>query len=208
MRSIFILGSGGFAKEVYCLLVDIGNYNIGGFIDKDEKPDLIIGSKRFRVFDEAHLNSLIGKDVCLAIGVGDPDLIKNICSKFKDKFEFPNLIHPTFVGNLDDIILGRGNIITANCIFTTSIHIGSFNIFNLACTVGHDVKIEDYNIFNPVVNISGGVCIGSCNMIGVNATILQYKTIGNNNVVGASSLVTKNVSDNYTVIGVPAVRIK
>ncbi|HEY9261479.1 hexapeptide transferase, partial [Chitinophaga sp.] len=143
-------------------------------------------------------------ELALAIGVGDPKLIKKISDRLRSRFLFPNLIHPSVIGNFSDIKIGDGNIITANCVFTTSIKIGSFNLFNLATTVGHDVLIGNCNVINPAVNISGGVSIGSNNLIGVNATILQYKVIGSNSIVGACSLVTKNVDDNVTVMGVPA----
>ena len=32
MKEIYILGAGGFAKEVYGLILDIGNFSIEGFI--------------------------------------------------------------------------------------------------------------------------------------------------------------------------------
>jgi sugar O-acyltransferase (sialic acid O-acetyltransferase NeuD family) len=203
MRQIYILGSGGFSKEVFALIKQIGNYETKGFVDLETKPDIIISNQAYKVYAENYLDR-VGKDIVLAIGVGDPKLIQKLANRFKHLFQFPNLIHPSVIGNFDDIVKGEGNIITQNCVFTTSIKIGSFNVFNLSTTVGHDVIIGDYNVINPAVNISGGVTIGNTNLIGVNATILQYKNIGNNSTVGASSLVTKDVEDNVVVTGIPA----
>ncbi len=203
MQQIFILGSGGFAKEVFALIKQIGSYEFSGFIDIDKKPDIIIGGKNYKVYAENYLEN-VDKDIRLVIGVGDPKLIEKLANKFRNKFKFPNLIHPSVIGNFDDISKGNGNVITQNCVFTTSIKIGSFNIFNLSTTVGHDVIIGNYNVINPAVNISGGVIIGNSNLIGVNATILQYKSVGNYSTVGASSLVTKDVEDNTIVTGIPA----
>jgi len=203
MKQIFILGAGGFSKEVFTLIKHIGDYDVKGFIDFETKPDIIIGNKAYKVYAENYLDD-VGKDITLAVGVGDPKLIQKLVNKFRHTFQFPNLIHPSVIGNFDDISMGDGNIVTANCVFTTSIKIGSFNIFNLSTTVGHDVTIGDYNVINPAVNISGGVLIGNTNLIGVNATILQYKHIGSNSTVGASSLVTKDVEDDTVVAGIPA----
>lgn len=203
MRPIYILGSGGFAKEVYFLIQSIGNYEVKAFIDIESKPSITIGRKNIDVIGESFLSSLSTTDNYLAIGVGQPDLIHKL-SSMHSAFHFPNLIHPNVVGNFEDIGMGYGNIITANCIFTTSIRIGSYNIFNLSTTIGHDVVIGDCNVINPAVNISGGVEIGNRNLLGVNSTILQYKKIGNNTVVGASSLVNKDVAERTTVVGVPA----
>ncbi|HEY8938372.1 MAG TPA: acetyltransferase [Cyclobacteriaceae bacterium] len=203
IKKIAILGSGGFSKEVFFVIQEIGTYEFIGFIDLDKKEDVVIGGTSYKVFAEKELSS-IDDEFILAIGVGDPKLIKRMTDRLKDKYHFPNLIHPSVIGNFTDIEMGEGNIITANCIFTTSIKIGSFNVFNLATTVGHDVVIGNCNVLNPTVNVSGGVIIGDNNLIGVNATILQHKSIGSNSIVGASSLVTKNVEDNVTVIGTPA----
>lgn len=207
MKEIYILGSGGFAKEVYTLISDIGRYTTKGFIDIEAKEPVQIGDKHLPVFAESYLDRLNEKPA-LAIGVGDPKLIQKLATRFGDKYEFPNLIHPSVIGHFEAISMQKGNIVTANCVFTTSIIIGSFNIFNLCTTVGHDVVIGDHNVINPAVNISGGVIIGSTNLLGVNATILQYKKIGSNSVVGAASLVTKDIEDNVLVVGLPAVKLK
>ncbi|GEP89447.1 sugar O-acyltransferase, sialic acid O-acetyltransferase NeuD family [Chitinophaga terrae (ex Kim and Jung 2007)] len=206
MKKIAILGSGGFAKEVLFLIEEIGGYDIVAFVDVEEKESLVIAGKSYQVISEKQLSEL-GNQVNLTIGIGDPKLIRKLADKFKGDFTFPNLVHPSVIGNFKDIILGEGNIITASCIFTTSITIGSFNVFNLGVTVGHDAIIGDCNVLNPMVNISGGVKIGNSNLIGVNATILQYKNVGNNSIVGAASLVTKNVDNDVTVVGVPAIKI-
>lgn len=200
------MGSSGFAKEVYFLAKASGLYNKYYFVDIEKKEPVQIGPVSIPVITEEELASQ-GKETHVVIGIGNPAIIQKLAAKLKGKFTFPNLVHPSVAGNFEDIVFGEGNIITANCIFTTSIKVGSFNIFNLACTIGHDAIIGDANVINPCVNISGGVEIGNANLIGVAATILQYKKVGNNAVVGASSLVTKDVKDSVTVIGVPAKQI-
>jgi sugar O-acyltransferase (sialic acid O-acetyltransferase NeuD family) len=203
MDSIYILGSSGFAKEVYFLINSIGSFTVKGFIDIEAKQAVKIGKSFIQVYDESYLETL-DTSVHLAIGMGNPALIEKLTKKFADKLNFPNLVHPNTIGNFEDIQMGQGNIITANCIFTTTINIGSFNIFNLNCTIGHDVEIGNCNVINPGVNISGGVKIGDRNLLGVNSTILQFKSIGNDVVVGASSMVNKDVPDQTTVVGIPA----
>lgn len=200
------MGSSGFAKEVYFLAKSTGTYSGYYFVDVEKKAPVQLGPVSIPVITEEELMTK-GKDTHVIIGIGTPSIIQKLAGKLKGRFTFPNIIHPTVVGNFEDIQLGEGNILTANCTFTTSIKVGSFNIFNLACTIGHDVIIGDANVINPCVNISGGVEIGDANLLGVNATILQYKKVGNNAVVGASSLVTKDVKDGITVVGVPAKQV-
>ena len=92
----------------------------------------------------------------------------------------------------------------ANSVFTTNIKIGNHVFVNLGATIGHDTIIEDGCVLNPGSNISGGVLIKAGTLIGTNATILQYNNIGAGVIVGAGAVVTKDVQDNTTVIGVPA----
>jgi len=205
-NDIYVLGCGGFSKEVLLLIDAIGTYNFKGFIDYDpSESELFIGQKSFPVISEKDFLQKYPStsNIMLAIGVGDPKLINKLSEKFKD-YTFPNLIHPGAELNLHYNSIGRGNVITSNVVFTVNIEIGNFNVFNLSSTIGHDSRIGNYNVINPSVNISGGVEIGNQNLLGVGSIVLQYKKIGNETTVGAGSLVTKNVEDNTIVIGVPA----
>jgi sugar O-acyltransferase (sialic acid O-acetyltransferase NeuD family) len=216
MKDIYILGSGGFAKEVYFLINDINQdleipiYNFKGFIDKTiELKEIKIGEKSFPVnSEEDFLNSETSSSICLAIGIGNPSILEKIYNRFFGKYSFPNLIHPNFVGHIETIELGVGNIITAGCIFTVDVKIGSFNIFNLNTTVGHDTVIGSFNVINPGVNISGGVALGNKNLIGTNATILQYLTFGDNSILGAGAVLSKNLESNWVAVGIPAKPVK
>jgi sugar O-acyltransferase (sialic acid O-acetyltransferase NeuD family) len=210
MRNIYIFGTGGFAKEVYFLITEINQVNatfeLAGFIDIKPRIDhLIISGKKIKVFDEAIFfdNPSLEND-SFAIGIGNPKILNEIKVKYLHKYDFPNLIHPNVIGLFDTIKMGKGNIITAGCIFTLDITIGSFNIFNLTTTVGHDAVICDCNVINPGANISGAVCIGDNNLIGTNSTILQSIKIGNNNMIGAGAMVNKSFENNSVIVGIPA----
>lgn len=211
-KHYYIIGSGGFAKEVFHLSEEIldSSYTFSGFIDRKPSSEMItVRGRNVPVFDEEHFlkNIIPAKNLNIYFGVGDPNLIQKLSIRFK-KYNFPNLIHETFVGDRDSITFGKGNIITAGCIFTVDISVGSFNIFNLNTTIGHDTVIKDNNIFNPGCNISGDVRIGSNNLFGTNSTVLQGITIENNNILGAASLANKNISNDCVMVGVPAKKIE
>ncbi|MGI9526129.1 MAG: acetyltransferase [Weeksellaceae bacterium] len=203
MKDIYILGSGGFAKEVYFLIKEIGHFKVKAFVDIEKKGNISFSETSIPVISEEELEEKEIDKISLALGLGDPKLIKKLSDKFKS-YHFPNLIHPNVIYDKSNINIGKGNIVTAGVIMTTHINIGNYNIFNLSTTVGHDVEIGNCNIFNPSVNISGEVKIGDNNLFGVGSVVLQQKTIGNNNILGASSLLTKNMNDDLVFIGVPA----
>jgi len=215
MNDIVIIGSGGFAKEVVFLVKDINKilpneekYTILGYVDTKDK----IGSQNGEyavIMDDEDLASY-GKPINVASGIGSPKLSNLIFSKITQNKNllFPNLVHPSSIGDWKRIKMGQGNIICANSVFTTDIEIKDFNIFNLSCTVGHDVKIGSYNIFNPTVNVSGGVEIDDRNLIGTGAQILQYLSIGSGVSIGAGAVVVKHANDEGVYVGIPAKTLK
>jgi sugar O-acyltransferase (sialic acid O-acetyltransferase NeuD family) len=208
VKNYYIIGCGGLAKEVYTLTSQtLANSNhFKGFIDLDNSNEvIIIGNENFPIINQVEFlkRTTPSKKNELYIGVGNPIIIDKI-SKLFTNYNFPNLIHPNVIYDVNSVKLGRGNILTAGCILTVDISLGSFNYFNLTTTVGHDVIIGDNNVFNPGVNISGSVKIGSSNLFGTNSTILQTLKIENNNIIGASSLLTKSINSDNIMLGVPA----
>lgn len=206
-EEIYVIGTGGFAKEVYFLIKETNLYKFKGFIGYKPKTNhLIIGSNSNPIIDEEKFLSKY-KNSNIVIGTGRPHLLKQLSEKFKN-FKTPNIIHPNFTSDKENINMGVGNIITAGVIFTTDITIGSFNVFNLNTTVGHDVVIGNYNVFNPSVNISGNSNIGDKNLFGVGSIVLENLKIENNNILGASSLLRTNINSNAVYVGAPATYLK
>lgn len=211
-KEYYIVGSGGFAKEVYFLAeenLDESHF-FKGFIDyKPNQPSLFIRGSAEQIIDEDYFLQNIKScpSIILFMGIGDPKLISVLAVKF-EMYNFPNLFHKNFVGDRRSIEIGTGNIVTAGCIFTVDLKIGSFNIFNLHTTIGHNCVVGNCNVFNPGTNVSGGVTIGNKNLFGTNCAILQIISIGNENIIGASSLLTKSIESNHVMVGVPAKKLE
>ena len=210
MKNIVIFGAGGLAREIAWLIRDIneeGNvWNLLGFIERDISSvgkdcggGEVIGTEMFvHEYDDGELN--------VVIGVGNPQRIESIRKSVESDSHvvFPNIIHPSFIGDVARIKLGKGNIICAGNVFTTDITIGSFNIMNLSCTYGHDVYIGDCCVINPGSNISGNVSIGDMCLLGAGCTILEGRSVASRATVGAGAVVTNDVRAEQIVVGVPA----
>jgi sugar O-acyltransferase (sialic acid O-acetyltransferase NeuD family) len=209
VQDLVIIGAGGFAREVAFLVRDINRrgvmFKFLGYIDSDPAH---VGT---RVGDDA----VIGTDDWLAkrsepiaavIGIGTPAVIAKVVENLRKRavVSFPNLIHPSVIGDFSRIQFGQGNIVCAGNIFTTDIRVGSFNIINLTNTIGHDAVIGDCCVINPGCNISGSVEIGNRVLFGTGAKALQGKKIGDDAQVGAGAVVVKDVPPGVTVVGVPA----
>lgn len=208
MEKIYIVGAGGFAREVAWLIEDINEvsptWEIVGFID--ENSDLIgkelNGYKVLGGID--YLNNQEKANVIIAIGTGE--VREKLVSKIKNHI-FPILIHPSVIKS-KLIQIGEGTIICAGSIITTNVEIGKHVIVNLDCTIGHDVILKNCTTILPSVNVSGNVIMGENTMIGTGSAIIQGLEIGSNTIIGAGSVVTKNIPGYCTAVGSPARPIK
>lgn len=212
MKKIAILGSGGFAREVLCLIQDINKknqtYDVLGFIDNSIKKGTLVNGLPVIGSDDEILKS--NKSMSLALAFGEPKLKKKVATKYiSSNFDFPNLIHPSVIlGSQDYIRMGKGCIICAGNILTTNIELGDFITLNLACTVGHDTIIGSYSSFMPSCNISGEVNIQDCVYGGTGVKIINQIVVGSNAILGAGAVVSKSIPANCTAVGVPAKPIK
>lgn len=212
MKDIAILGIGGFAREVATIIKAINSikptWNLLGFVDNSVRKGTIINGYPVIGNDEQLLSD--NRELALVLSFGSPELKKRLHLFFKNtNIYFPPLIHPsTIVGDIDFIRIGSGSIICAGCILTTNIVLDDFVTLNLKCTVGHDTVIGKYSSFMPSVNISGDVFIGECVYVGTGAKLINRIKIGDNSIIGAGAVVTKNLPENCTAVGVPARPIK
>jgi sugar O-acyltransferase (sialic acid O-acetyltransferase NeuD family) len=207
-RPLFVIGAGGLGREAAQLALESDaakHWEFRGFIGTPDEVGQHLTLGDIVGTDEWLIESGVAADVIL--GIGAPQIRSRVVSHFTDKgapLTFPNVIHPSSRLDLRHSRLGRGNAITAGCTFTLDINVGDFNYFNLHATIGHDVEIGSYCVVNPGVNISGRSRIGDGVLIGTGAQILDGRSIGNGAVIGAGAVVTKDVSDNLTVVGIPA----
>lgn len=214
MIDIAIIGAGGFGREVKCLIEDINNstqqlekYNIIGFYDDGVEKGTKIHNHV--VLGKVSDVNNYSKSLDVVVAIGTPKTKKNVISSITNKLiQYPNLIHPSVIKSKNNVVLGKGNIITAGCILTCDITIENFVILNLACTVGHDTLIKSYSSFMPSVNISGEVVINEQVYVGTGVKIINQLEIGFNTIVGAGALVSKTLPENCTAVGIPAKPIK
>lgn len=209
MKDIYIVGAGGFGREVLWLIQRINNvnfeWNIKGFIDDNK-------SIQNTIIDEypvvGTIDDLKTIDGYVVVAIGNSHVKKNLVERISSisNVKFATLIDPSVIIS-NRVNIGEGCIVCAGNIITVDITIGNHVILNLDCTVGHDAIINDFVTVYPSVNISGNVVIGECTEVGTGSKIIQGKEISGNIIIGAGATVVKNLNDGGTYIGSPAKKL-
>jgi sugar O-acyltransferase (sialic acid O-acetyltransferase NeuD family) len=213
-RPIFIVGAGGFAREVRWLVEEINAqkpaYEFGGYLVPDPKAPGDHDSCEMLISRVEWLKRP-PRNAAVALGIGDPAIRKKHGDEVRDALGdagLPVLIHPSVLIDRNSCQLAPGVVICAGCIVTVNVKFGRYVRVDRACNIGHEAEIGEAASINPTVTISGGVRIGAGATIGTGVQILQYVTIGENSVVGAGALVNRDVAAGMTVVGVPAKPVK
>ena len=208
MKRLVIVGAGGFGRESLDVLramdPDESEFEFAGFVAQDEPDPEVLAriDASWLGSDEEFLRSPAASHYIL--GIAAPRVRERLAAQFDAAgLEPATLIHPTAtVGR--DAVLGAGSVMCAGSGVTTNIRIGRHVHLDRLVTVGHDCTIGDFVTIHPGVALSGGVTIDSGTLLGTNSCVLPGRSIGSDVVVGAGALVTNDVADGTTVVGIPA----
>lgn len=210
MRELYIVGTGGLAREVSDML-RVSNMKIHKFCG-------FIAENNSNIGDSIGHNQVVGSDTCLPfnnqeevsliIGIGRTKL-RSKAGEFYRQFKncfFPNVVHESAVVS-SRFRCGYGNLILHQAFISTDVEVGNFNLFNWFSSVGHDVKIGSGCVINPHSHLSGYSKLGDDILIGAGASVLENCSITSNTLVGAGAVVTKNIFEPGTYVGTPARKI-
>lgn len=205
MRSLVIIGAGGFGREALGIVRDIGAFDVVGFLDPD--PSLhgtaidgcaVLGS------DEALADIASRTFNCACIALGDRQARKrafDACRRLG--LDLPTLVHPNAYLS-PQARLGRGNMLYPGCVVMPGCVIGDGVLVNAGVTIGHDSTIADFCNLNPGARLGGRVTLREGVLVGMGACLRENITVSEYAIIGAGSVVLSDVSRNATCYGVPA----
>lgn len=207
MKDLFIIGSGGFGKQVIEIveLLNVTNkaYNFKGIIDDNIEliGQSVLGYKI--IGDTDYLKTLSEtNEVFAAIAIGD-GIIREKISKKLSNVKWENLIHPNTIVS-KHITFGVGNIVCGGAVINPDCKIGNHSNINIGTTLGHDVTIDDFATLMPGCRISGNVNVGKYSMVGTGSCILQGIKISKNSIIGAGAVVLNDIDPYSVMVGNPA----
>jgi sugar O-acyltransferase (sialic acid O-acetyltransferase NeuD family) len=201
--AVAIFGTGGFAREVACILHDLGRGDrIAAFHEPDEvyqaRELLGVAVRPQSAFDPAKHRAVVG--------IGSPAIRQKVVSELPAETVFDTLIHPTVVMS-QWVEVGAGSVVCAGCILTCQISIGEHCHINLNTTVGHDCTLGDFCTVAPGVNISGNCEFGMRVDVGTQASFRQNVRICDDAIIGMGAVVIKDIVEAGTYVGMPAKKV-
>ncbi len=113
-----------------------------------------------------------------------------------------NLIHPDI--DMNDVRVGTNVSLADGCLVGPGTVLGNHVTCRMGGIISHEVTIEDRVYLSPGVRICGSAHLKTGCDIGAGVIVLPKVTIGRNAVIGAGAVVTQDVPDNVTAVGVPA----
>lgn len=195
---LVIMGTGGFAKELFSWLPKI--YSEVTFFDENRASNFL-GHSVNNSLEYFHGSKFV-------VAVGDPKARKKLWD-----MAIKNGLVPCQPIIAQNVTIGLGNrikngaILCPGVIVTAECDIGENVLLNLNATIGHDSIVEPHVVASPGTNVSGNCLIKEGAYLGTNCAIREGKTIGKGSVVGMGAAIVKDVPDGVTMIGYKCVEL-
>ncbi len=113
------------------------------------------------------------------------------------------VVHPSAVVS-PTATLGGGVFVGPLAVIHARARVGDHAIINTAAVIEHDCAIGINTHVAPGSVLGGAATVGPDTLLGLGCRVLPGARIGARAVVGAGSVVLHSVTDNTTVVGVPA----
>jgi sugar O-acyltransferase (sialic acid O-acetyltransferase NeuD family) len=168
---LFIVGAGGFGREVFSIIKALSLPPIAGFIDDhpsatDLKNLEALGSRIVGSIDDL-VRRTEPFGAVLAVGSAvDREMIAGLLAH--SPVTYPVLVHPDATIGCD-VHLAEGVVVAAGSRLSTNIQVGIHVHIDQNAAIGHDCILEDFSRLNPQACVSGAVTIGRRTLIGANA---------------------------------------
>ncbi len=205
MKDLYIVGAGGFGREVYNWLLDAGSsseWQFCGFLD--DNTEALKGLNYGKGVVAPVTGFAVQPSHLFVCGIGEVSTKMKVCKPLlEQEAQFQTVIHPTAVVG-KNVQLGKGVVLCPRVILTCDIKIGDMAMINCSSSVGHDATIGDWCTMSAHCDLTGYAVLGCGVFMGSGARVIPGKSVGDNAVVGAGSVVVQSVAAGQKVFGNPA----
>lgn len=208
---MLVIGAGGLAKEILEVLLNNNQFKNLCFFDDVNKEGGTYLYEKYPIIKSITDTESYFKEYGteFTVGIGNPKLRKHMFEIFDEiGGQYTSVISQYSEIGSFDIKIGRGCNILPNTIISNGSRIGMGCLLYYNSIITHDCTVGDFVELSPGATLLGKATVGNNSHIGANVTILPKIRVGANVIVGAGSVVTKDLPDNCTAVGVPAQVIK
>jgi sugar O-acyltransferase (sialic acid O-acetyltransferase NeuD family) len=193
---VIVVGAGGFSREIADLCETVGHEIVAFF---DERVSGLQESWGLPI-----VNDIAGVSAQGAVfAIGDGRARQRLAAEIFRALQLPTLVHPTAVVSRR-ATLGRGVLVMQNAVVNANATVGDGTIVNVAACVAHDCSVGPWVHLAPSTQMGGGSSVGEGTFCGTSTVLLPGVRVGSWATCGAGSVVTRDVPDGVTVVGMPA----
>lgn len=207
MKTLWIVGAGGFGREVLdfarqAIAGGMTDFQIGGFID--DNPQTLEGF-RVGVGVRGSIRALVvGPDDIFCIAMGSPSSRLGVAEALTAKgAAFVSVIHPSAV-IAERTTIGAGCIIGPGAFVSTDAIVGAHVAVGFNAAIGHDARIGDGSVITGCCIVNGGATVGRGSFLGSHSVVLPKITVGDGASSTAGAIMMRDVPAGSKVGGNPA----
>lgn len=196
-KAIFILGSGGFARELgvyFSTIYPATILYVDDHADETNSNLNIISTAKYR-----EILSIKRPRFVSIIGSGTPIIKAKMLKEIVDPFLTYKDPQAVVYGKV-----GEGSVIAPCAVIAPNSVVGKHVLVNYGASIGHDTVVEDLAVISPNASVGGKCKIGRGAYIGAGANVRENLEIGAGATIGMGAVVTKNVPAGVTAVGIPA----
>ena len=201
-----IVGTGGFARDTLCTLIDVLRWAGKTMADMDvvfTEPDIELKRRQLMGLQVVAQSEIDLGHRRILVAINNPQVRQKVVGQLGPKAQYATLVHPNVVFS-EFSSVGTGSIICPGTVITAHVCLGAHTQLNHITTIGHDSAAEDYLSTAPGANISGNCALGQRVYIGSNAVVRQGLRITHDVLIGMAAVVTKDLNLHGVYIGNPA----
>lgn len=203
LMQFVILGAGAFAQQIAWVVRRCGVDDVVAFVDETIADRTSIGSiPVFRSLEDFE-SEAARREYRLVAGIGNQRVRERWFATYGATHTFATVIDPTVVV-AENAVIGNDVVILGHSVCSIAANVADHVNINWHCLVSHDVHVGPYTNLATGVRLNGRSRVGAHCEIGTNAVVLPDVVVGDNVTIGAGAIVTQDLPDHVTAVGVPA----
>ncbi|WP_341720449.1 acetyltransferase [Micromonospora sp. FIMYZ51] len=213
MRSLVIVGAGGFARETVAAVRAVNDlrpsWRLLGFLDDD--PGLH-GTERvgLPVLGGTDRLAELG-DPAIVVCVGNPrdhTVRRRVVHRLALPAErYATIVHPgAHLGTACSV--GPGTVLLAGVVLTADVTVGGHVAVMPHAVLTHDAVVSDHVTIASGARLGGGTVLRPGAYLGAGALIREGVTVGEGSLVGMGAVVLRDVPPGEVWAGNPARRLR